>query len=114
MVHESDYRSLQKSDDPLNVSFDRAMQLLAMPKRGRRSGASAKPLRELGPHPADEQPVNILSGRYGPYVKHGKTNASLPKGVEAEDATMEMAVELLAARIERDRAKKAAKGKKKS
>ena len=77
-----------------------------MPKRrGRR--AAAKPLRQIGLHPEDEQPIALYNGRYGPYVKHGKVNASLPKGVEPDDVTVPIALELLQKRIERDAAKKA-------
>ncbi len=97
VVHEGDFRSLEKTDDVYTVELKRAHELLAQPKGGRRR-ASAKPLRELGAHPDDGQPVNLLDGRYGPYVKHGKLNASLPKGVSPEEITLEEALDLLAAR----------------
>jgi len=112
VVHDGDYRSLKAGDDPLDITLERALQLLAEPKRGR-GGAAATPLKELGPHPSDAGPVAIYDGRYGPYVKHGKTNASLPKGMEVDDLTMEGAVKLLEARLERDKAKKAKTGRKK-
>jgi len=109
VVHEGDYRSLTADDDPLDVSLERALELLSQPKRrGRR--AAAKPLKEVGPHPDDEQPVAVFSGRYGPYVKHGNLNASLPEGVEPEDVTMAVALELLQQRKERDAAKKPSGG----
>ena len=95
VVHEKDFRSLAPEDDVHTVSLERALELLAQPKGARRG---AKVLRELGPHPADEEPVAIYEGRYGPYVKHGSINASLPKGKEPDALTMEEAVELLAAR----------------
>ena len=105
VVHEGDYRSLTEGDDPLSIQFDRAMELLAIPKkRGR--GATSTPIREVGKHPTDDQPIELYNGRYGPYVKHNKVNASLPKGVEPEDITIPVAVELLQKRIERDAAKK--------
>ena len=44
----------------------------------------ATPLREVGPHPADGAPIQLFEGRYGPYVKHGSVNASLPKGADAD------------------------------
>jgi DNA topoisomerase-1 len=106
VVHEGDYRSLQPEDDPLTVGLDRALELLAQPKRRGRRGASVTPLREVGLHPADGAPVALYAGRYGPYVKHGKTNASLPKAVEPDDVTLDMAMELLQTRRERDAAKK--------
>jgi len=95
-----EYRSLKASDDVLTIALERALELLAEPKKGRAGGASKskKALRELGAHPADNEPVNIYDGPYGPYVKHGKTNASLPEGQSVEQVTLETALELLAAK----------------
>jgi DNA topoisomerase-1 len=100
VVHDGDFRSLQPEDDVLTVELDRALALLAQPKGGRRR-AAPKVLRELGPHPEDGEPMQILDGRYGPYVKHGKTNASLPKDMAPEQLDVAGAVELIAARIAR-------------
>ena len=58
-------------------------------------------LAVLGAHPNDGEPVLLLDGRYGPYVKHGKLNASLPKGMSPDDITMDQARELLTARAAR-------------
>ncbi len=95
---EKEYRSLKAGDDVLTITLERAVELLSEPKKGRGAGKSKKALRELGAHPKDNEPVNIYDGPYGPYVKHGKTNASLPEGQSVEDITMETAVELLAAK----------------
>jgi len=100
VVHEGDFRSLQPEDDVLTVKLDRALELLSQQKGGRRR-AAPKVLRELGPHPEDGEPMQILDGRYGPYVKHGKTNASLPKDMAPEQLDMAGAVELVAARVAR-------------
>jgi DNA topoisomerase I len=95
-----DYRSLKGDDHVLTITLDRALELLAEPKsgRGRRNKAAATPLRELGAHPEDEAPVNIYDGPYGAYVKHGKTNASLPEGETVESMTLEKALSALAAK----------------
>jgi DNA topoisomerase I len=94
-----DYRSLKAEDDVLTITLERALELLAQPKAGRgRSKAAAKPLRELGAHPADGEAVNIYDGPYGPYIKHDKTNASLPEGETVESLKLETALELLAAK----------------
>ena len=53
------------------------------------SRSAPTPIRELGKHPEDEDPINIFEGRYGPYVKHGKINATIPKGYEIEHITLE-------------------------
>ncbi len=95
-----EYRSLKKTDDLLEISCDRALELLAEPKvgRGGRSTKAKQALRELGPHPDDGEGVNIYDGPYGPYVKHGKTNASLPEGETTESIALETALQLLAAK----------------
>jgi DNA topoisomerase-1 len=97
--HGKEFRSLESEDQLFTVSLDEAVALLAAPKRSRRRQTAAKTvLKALGPHPQSGAAVNILSGRYGPYVTDGATNASLPKGTSPEVVTMEQAVELLAAR----------------
>jgi len=91
-----DYRSLKAGDDLFTISLERALELLAEPKSRRgRASKSKQPLRELGAHPQDAEPVNIYDGPYGPYVKHGKTNVSLPEGQSVADLTLEAALELL-------------------
>ncbi|MEM9272188.1 MAG: type I DNA topoisomerase [Cyanobacteria bacterium P01_F01_bin.143] len=90
-----DYRSLKKEDDVITVSFERAMELLAQPKRGR-GGGKKKPLRELGEHPEDKEPVNIYKGPYGNYIKHNKINVGIPEGETIESITLEAAIALLA------------------
>jgi DNA topoisomerase-1 len=94
-----DYRSLKPHDNVLTITLERALELLSEPKKGRSgAGKTKKALRELGAHPKDNEPVNIYDGPYGPYVKHGKTNVSLPEGQSVEEMTMEAAVELLSAK----------------
>jgi DNA topoisomerase-1 len=91
----TDYRSLKKEDDVYAVTFDRAMELLNQPKQGR---ASSKILKELGPHPEDQKPIQVLEGKFGPYVKHRSTSASIPKDQAPDSVTVEQAIELLKAR----------------
>ena len=68
------------------------MELLAQARDGNTV------LRVLGDHPDDKASVEICSGRYGPYVRHGKINATLPKGVSPDAITLEEALELIAAK----------------
>ncbi|MDH6099607.1 type I DNA topoisomerase [Anabaenopsis sp. FSS-46] len=93
-----DYRSLKAGDDVLTVSLERALELLSEAKKGRGStrSNSKTALRELGMHPDEGTPVNIYDGPYGPYIKHGKINASIPEGHSVEDITLSTALELLA------------------
>lgn len=90
-----DYRSLKKEDDVLTVGLDRALELLSQPKRTRR-GNQKELIKELGNHPDNEKPVKLYKGQHGPYVNHGRKNASLPEGEKPENITLERAVELLA------------------
>jgi DNA topoisomerase I len=90
-----DYRSLKKDDNVLTITLERALELLAEPKAGRGRSKAATPLRELGAHPEDGEPVNIYNGPYGPYIKHGKVNASLPEDQTVESLSMEMALQAL-------------------
>ena len=90
--HNRKFKSLQKTDDVLTIGFERALELLAMAKVG------PAPIRDLGKHPDDDQPVGIYEGKYGHYVKHGDINATIPKDTSVELFTLEEAVPLLAAR----------------
>lgn len=111
VVHDGDFRSLTADDDVFTVGLQRALELLNEPKRGRQR-ASQKVLREVGDHPDDGAPIRLLDGRYGPYLKHGKINASLPKDFDVENLTLEQAVELIAARAAKGPARRPRKRKK--
>jgi DNA topoisomerase-1 len=100
--HGSTYKSLAADDDVLTVGINRAVSLLAEAKPGR---GRATPLKVIGNHPADQKPIELFSGRYGPYVKHGKINATVPKEIEPTELTLERAVELIAERAAKTGAK---------
>ncbi|WP_170417575.1 type I DNA topoisomerase [Ruegeria arenilitoris] len=89
------YANLKDPNDVFEIGMNRAVELLAEKRAnpGRRGRAAAKPLKELGEHP-DGGAIQVLDGRYGPYVKWEKVNATLPKDIKPEDVTLEMAVEL--------------------
>lgn len=99
VVHEKDYRSLKKEDDLFSIGLERALELLSEEKKGRRG---AKLLKDLGKHPKDENPVEIYEGKFGPYIKHGRVNVSLPKDQKTEELTLEQAIDL----IEKKKSKK--------
>jgi len=91
--HDGKFKSIPRSDSIFDIALDRAVELLAQAKTG---GNTV--LRTLGEHPDDKAPVEICSGRYGPYARHGKVNATLPKDVTPEAVTLEEALELIAAK----------------
>ena len=96
--HDGKFKSIPRSDSIFDINLNRAVELLAQAKDGNTV------LRTLGDHPDDKASVEICSGRYGPYARHGKVNATLPKDVSVDEITLEAALELIAA--------KAAKGDK--
>jgi DNA topoisomerase-1 len=93
-------RSLPADISPLDVTLEQALHLLAQPKTHGRGRAAAKrePLKVFDESPITKQKVQLLDGRYGPYVTDGETNASLPKGTAVEALTFNEALDLLAAR----------------
>lgn len=91
--HNRVYASIPKDEYVLDVTFERALELLK--KKAARGGSA---LRVLGEDPGSGETVDVRDGRYGPYVKRGKINASLPKGLSPDEVTLEQAVELLDAR----------------
>ena len=102
------YANVKDPADVFEIGMNRAVELLAEKRanpRGR-GRAAAKPLKELGDHPDEGGPIQVLDGRYGPYVKWGKINATLPKETDPQNVTVELALELIAA--------KASKGGKKT
>jgi len=99
---EKDYRSLKAEDDVLEVGLARAIELLAIPKKGR-GGRTA--LKDLGSPGGEAEAIQVFDGPYGLYVKQGKLNASLPEGSSAETITLEEAVALLAAKAGSSKAK---------
>ena len=95
-----DRRSLETEDDLFTLTTEAALQLLAEPPR-RRGQTRPANLKELGADPVSGKTVTVRSGRYGPYVTDGEVNASLPRGEDPEQMTIERAAELLQARRDR-------------
>jgi DNA topoisomerase I len=109
ILHDGTYANLPAVEELFSVGINRAVVLLAEKKagggKGRFQRAAPTVLKELGEHPRDGGKVQLLSGRYGPYVKHADINATLPKGIEPAALTMDDAVALLAERAARGPAK---------
>ena len=105
--------NLEGIEEVFTVGMNRAVQLLAekVASRGAR-GVAAKPLFELGEHPEAGGPVNVMKGKYGPYVKWEKINATIPDTIEPEDLTMAQAVDLIDERAAKAGKKKPAAKKK--
>jgi DNA topoisomerase I len=99
--HNGTYANLAGADEVFDVGLNRAVTVLAEKRAGggrgaRGSGEAAG--KELGAHPVTGKPVKLLSGRYGPYVKHEATNANIPRGADPATLTLDEAVALITAR----------------
>src|SRR5690606_38130495 len=112
--HAGTYANVSDIEEVFDIGLNRAVALLAEKRAGRAGrGAATAPLKELGAHPETGEPVQVMAGRYGPYVKCGKINATLPKDATPEDLTLEAALPLLAAKAAKAPARKKAAPKKK-
>jgi len=99
--HGEQFISLKGDDDVLTIGMNRAVEVVANAPR-------KEPPVELGDHPDDKKPVRLKTGRWGPYVQHGKLMATLPKGTDKKDVTLEFAVATLKAKADKETARKAA------
>ncbi len=120
LKHGEKYKSIQTTQDALEIGLNRAVDVLAQPSTGRRFGRAAAPVgRVVGNHPEDGAPITAAVGSYGPYVKHGSTYANLPKDLTPEEVSLDDAVRLIAERraragnapVRKKAAKKVAKPK---
>ena len=107
--------NLENIEEVFTVGMNRAVQLLAekIASRGGR-GASATALHELGEHPTEGGPVSVMKGKYGPYIKWEKINATIPKDLEPENVTMDMAIQLIAEKTPTKKKKRKTVKKKKT
>ena len=101
------FASLANEDQMFTVTINEAVLLLDQKKAGRMV------LKALGAHPNTGEDVQILSGRYGPYVTDGTANASLPKGMEPDDLTMGEAVSMIAEAAKRKKSGRRKRGARK-
>lgn len=96
--HDGKFKSIPKTDSVFDIDLNRAVEILSQAYSG------PAPLRELGAHPTEEGSIAIFSGRYGPYVQHGKVRATIGKSQDPESLTIEEALELLAEKISKEAA----------
>ena len=103
VAHDGTYANLAGIDEVFEVGLNRAVSLIAEKQAGRAGRGRGAPaaLKDLGAHPDGGGAVTVRDGRYGPYVNHGKINATLPKGTDPQSVTMDLAVKLLAERAEK-------------
>ncbi|MDE0372726.1 MAG: DNA topoisomerase, partial [Rhodospirillales bacterium] len=102
VAHDGTYAPIPEDEDVLDVGINRAVALIAdkIVRQSRMRGPS-RVLRDLGRHPADGAPVQVRTGRCGPFVAHRRRHASLPEDVDPDGLTLEDAVALVEAAVAR-------------
>ena len=109
--HGSVYANVSDIEEVFSIGMNRAVEVLAQKATRGGRGAAAAPLRELGAHP-DGGLVQVMPGKYGPYVKWAKVNATLPKELDPETVTLEEALALVAEKAGKGKPAKKASAKK--
>ena len=109
--HNTVYVSIKDPEEMFTIGMNDAVARIAdkIANPGRRRGGTV--VKDLGKHPETKAPIQIMDGRYGPYVKYEKINATIPKGTEPKDVTVEMALKYIAEKEAKSPAKKKAKKK---
>ncbi|WP_439814738.1 type I DNA topoisomerase [Zavarzinia sp. CC-PAN008] len=110
VLHDGTYASLQTTEDALTIGLNRAVTVIAEKPKGRGRG-QPKVLHEVGAHPADGAMVQVLEGRFGPYVAHGGINATIARGTDPASLTLDQALALLQAKAAKAPAKAPARAK---
>ncbi|MGE0231726.1 MAG: DNA topoisomerase, partial [Flavobacteriaceae bacterium] len=112
VLHDGQYANLSSVEEVFSVGLNRAVSALAE-KAGKARARGPSTIRTLGSHNGVEGPIEVKSGRYGPYVTNGKINATLPKSLEPETISIEEAAALIVKKAEAGGGKTKA-GRKKS
>lgn len=102
--HDGKFVSIPKGEDPMSIDQARAIELI----EAKRKSDAEKLIKRFDQDPE----IQILNGRWGPYIKAGKQNVKIPKGTEAASLSFEQVMELVSAAPEKPaRGKAAAKAK---
>ena len=105
--HGKTYISIPKEEDPLTITRERAIELIAEKRQADKN-------REIKKFEAED--ILVLNGRFGAYITHAGENYKLPKGTVAESLTLEQCQEIIANEANKSKGtakKKTTRGKKK-
>jgi len=94
IAHAGDFRSLKdpKKDNPYDITYKRALEILSEPKQMRKGETLCK---ELGLNPTTKKLVNVYESKSGRYLRKGFKRISIPEDIKSKDITLELAIELL-------------------
>jgi DNA topoisomerase I len=111
VAHDGTYAKLSSTEEVFSVGLNRAVALIA--DQAAKKGGTKTVLKDLGEHPDDGEAIRVLDGRYGPYVNHKRTNATLPKDTDPTSVTLEQALEWINAKAAKKKPAKKPAAKKK-
>jgi len=106
VLHDGTYANLESPEDVFTIGINRAVDIIAEKKARGFQRPKAGALKDLGPHPDGGGNIQVMKGKYGPYVKFGKVNATLPKDKDPEQLTVAEALALIAEREAKNPSKK--------
>ncbi|MDG5766928.1 type I DNA topoisomerase [Balneolales bacterium ANBcel1] len=98
VVHDGVFQSLTATDNVLDVELGRAVELLKQ-KSMKKGRATSSVIKDMGEHPEHGEKIQIMTGRYGPYIKYGKKNISIPKGKDPESMDMGAVLDLIKQKV---------------
>ena len=105
------YANIQDPMEVFTIGMNRAVELIS--EKALKTGRTKlTPLKELGDHPTKDGSINVMDGKYGPYVKWEKVNATIPKDMDPLKVDIKIALKLIEERIAKNGKKKTSRKKK--
>jgi DNA topoisomerase I len=98
VVHDGTFQSLGKDDDVLEVGLERAVELLKK-KSQKQKAKTSSVIKDMGEHPENGEKIQIMTGRYGPYIKYGKKNISIPRNRDPESLDLGAVLDLIKQKV---------------
>ncbi|MDE2135615.1 MAG: type I DNA topoisomerase [Alphaproteobacteria bacterium] len=111
VAHNGSYASLESPDDVFTIGLNHAVTVLAEKKARGFVRRGPEPLKELGANPNGGAAIKLMKGRFGPYVTDGSVNATVPRGNNPMELTLDAALGLIAERAAKGPPKKGGKAK---
>ena len=90
IVHDGDFRSIKSEEELFSITLDEALEILAKPKKGK---GNSRILKDFGKDEVLGKKLAVYNGKYGPYIKAGTKNVSLPEEKREQEAIDKLTVE---------------------
>ena len=95
LKHNSVYANIKDLEDFLSIGMNRAVELLSEnEKKNSNSKKASSVLKIIGVHPEGGD-IQLMNGRFGPYIKYKKSNISIKNKDNLEDINLDVALELI-------------------